>query len=78
MQPGCPPRAPAPTASLDPPVPPSPQGNPSDNGRARRHESIRGVLSLENRYRTSRAGDLDVYAQMIYLKALRAESSRHL
>jgi hypothetical protein len=60
LLPGRPPRAPTPAANSNPPVPSSPPKYPQGTGPARRHYSILGVSSLENKNRTSRLGDLGV------------------
>jgi hypothetical protein len=61
-----PPPAPTPAADSNPSVPSSPQNDPSNIVRARRHESKRVVSSLKNKYRTSRAGVLDNGVKMIF------------
>jgi hypothetical protein len=55
-------------ANSDPHLLSSPQSNSSNACLTRRHESIRGVSSLENKSRTSRAGDLDDGVHMTFLK----------
>jgi hypothetical protein len=45
---------------------------------ARGHESTRGVCSVEKKYQTRGAEDLDASLLIVFLKALRTEASRHL